>query len=192
MLQREDITGLVLAGGRGQRFGGLDKGLIEHRGVPLALLALRRLQPQVSVLLISANRNLETYAQWTRVVADEEPHRLQGPIAGMHAALAASTTPWLAVVPCDLPNLPADTIDRLARSIGTAQAAHATAEGRHALVCLLHRDTRHALTHLLERGERRIGALFEALQSVPVPFAAAELANLNTPADLATLVTRSQ
>jgi molybdopterin-guanine dinucleotide biosynthesis protein A len=183
--QRHDITGLVLAGGRGARFGGRDKGLIEHAGVPLALHALRTLAPQVGALLVSANRNAATYAQWAAVVADDEPHHLHGPIAGMLAALAVIDTPWLAVVPCDLPGLPADAVARLAHAVGTARCAHAAAEGRHALACLLHRDTRPLLAAQLARGERRIGALYAALGSTAVPFAATELVNLNAPADLA-------
>ncbi len=57
-----DITGLILAGGRGSRMGGVDKGLQDHLGVPLALHALRRLAPQVGRLMINANRNLDVYA----------------------------------------------------------------------------------------------------------------------------------
>ncbi len=189
MPQRDDITGLVLAGGRGQRFGGRDKGLIEHDGVPLALHALRRLQPQVGTLIISANRNIETYAQWASVVTDDESHQLHGPMAGMLSALGVMTTAWLAVVPCDLPHVPANAVERLGRAVGTAQAAHATDHGRHALVCLLHRDTRPMVQQLLAGGERRIAALYHALRSVPVPFTAGELANLNTPSDLAALST---
>ena len=33
----DDITGLVLCGGRGTRMGGADKGLQNHQGMPLAL-----------------------------------------------------------------------------------------------------------------------------------------------------------
>jgi len=58
MIDPQHITGLVLAGGRGARMGGLDKGLQLFRGLPLAQHALRRLQPQVGNLLLTANRNL--------------------------------------------------------------------------------------------------------------------------------------
>ena len=56
-----EITGLVLAGGRGSRMGGVDKGLQNFNGTPLALHALMRLQPQVGELMINANRNLAAY-----------------------------------------------------------------------------------------------------------------------------------
>ena len=47
MIDTHDITGLVLAGGRGTRMGGIDKGLQLFRGQPLAQHALARLAPQV-------------------------------------------------------------------------------------------------------------------------------------------------
>ena len=70
----EQITGLILAGGRGSRMGGADKGLQNHRGLPLAMHALLRLQPQVGPLMINANRNLDRYGQYGfPVMADEVP-----------------------------------------------------------------------------------------------------------------------
>ncbi|MGL4434951.1 MAG: NTP transferase domain-containing protein, partial [Giesbergeria sp.] len=64
MIATHDITGMVLAGGQGLRMGGADKGLQLLDGVPLALRALQRLSPQVSALLVNANRNTDTYARF--------------------------------------------------------------------------------------------------------------------------------
>ena len=61
MIETDAITGLVLAGGLGRRMGGVDKGLQQHRGVPLARHALARLAPQVGRIAINANRHLEAY-----------------------------------------------------------------------------------------------------------------------------------
>ena len=52
MIAKEDITGVILAGGRGSRMGGADKGLQNFRGIPLALFTLMRLSPQVGELMI--------------------------------------------------------------------------------------------------------------------------------------------
>jgi len=60
-IERDQITGIVLAGGRGSRMGGVDKGLQSHKGTPLALHALLRLQLQVGEVMINANRNLGAY-----------------------------------------------------------------------------------------------------------------------------------
>lgn len=62
-LPLSDITGCVLAGGRGMRMGGIDKGLQPFLGQPLAAHALDRLAPQVGHLMLNANRHAEAYAQ---------------------------------------------------------------------------------------------------------------------------------
>ena len=115
----DDITGIVLAGGRGSRMGGVDKGLQNHRGLPLALHALLRLQPQVGATMLNANRNLGAYEAMGVPVWPADHADFAGPLAGMLVGLAHCETPWLATVPCDTPNFPADLVERL------AAAAHA-------------------------------------------------------------------
>ena len=73
----DDITALILAGGRGTRMGGVDKGLQSFNGLPLALHTLTRLQMGgfVGQTLINANRNLAAYdsfgaSVWPDVLAD--------------------------------------------------------------------------------------------------------------------------
>ncbi|HET9023288.1 MAG TPA: NTP transferase domain-containing protein, partial [Burkholderiaceae bacterium] len=70
--RRSRITGLVLAGGRGARMGGADKGWILHDGEPLVATVLRRLAPQVGAVLISANRNIDAYRALAHVVTDAD------------------------------------------------------------------------------------------------------------------------
>lgn len=111
------ITGLLLAGGEGRRMGGLDKGLQLLHGEPLASHVMRRLTPQVGILLISANRHLDQYEQLgCRVIADEMSG-FHGPLAGIHAGLQHCDTPWMLTAPCDSPFLPQDLAQRLADAI---------------------------------------------------------------------------
>ena len=117
MIAPEDITGLVLAGGRGSRMGGVDKGLQNHHGVPLALHALLRLAPQVGLTMINANRNLAAYESmgvpvWPDALAD-----FAGPLAGFLAGLEHCDTPYLVTVPCDSPRFPEDLVARLASAL---------------------------------------------------------------------------
>lgn len=122
MIAPSDITGMVLAGGRGSRMGGVDKGLQPFAGQPLARHALQRLAPQVGPLLVNANRHLETYRAWgVEVVADTEAD-YPGPLAGFLAGLLHCRTPWLLAVPCDTPRFPADLVARLVAAAETAQA----------------------------------------------------------------------
>ncbi|SPE29894.1 hypothetical protein SBBP1_510010 [Burkholderiales bacterium] len=116
---RESITGVILAGGRGARMGGADKGLVAFNGRALVAHVLARLQPQVAEIIISANRNVDRYRVFGhRVVQDDRANfgPFAGPLAGMLAGLRQSRLPWVAFVPCDAPALPLDLVAALERA----------------------------------------------------------------------------
>lgn len=154
------ITGLLLAGGRGSRMGGADKGLLPLHGEPLARHVLRRLRPQVGSLLISANRHADEYARLgAEVLADDEPEAYAGPLAGIATGLRACPTPWLLCVPCDAPFLPPDLAQRLGAAAGAADcpAAIACAAGRRQPVfALLRRELAGSLHEFLHAGGRKV------------------------------------
>ena len=127
MIEREQITGLVLAGGRGSRMGGVDKGLQPHHGVPLALHALLRLAPQVGQVMINANRNLAAYESFGVPVWPDALPDFAGPLAGFLAGLERCETTYLATVPCDSPLFPGDLVARLADALEAADAEIAMA-----------------------------------------------------------------
>lgn len=129
-IARDDITGLVLAGGRGSRMGGVDKGLQKHQGMPLALHALLRLAPQVGQVLINANRNLSAYESMGVPVWPDALPDYPGPLAGFLAGLGHCETSWLVTVPCDTPNFPPDYVARLAEAADAAGALVAMAATR--------------------------------------------------------------
>lgn len=190
---RPQVTGLLLAGGRGQRMGGADKGLLPHRSQPLAAAALARLAPQVDALLISANRNLGRYQalaepHGAQVITDTVPGQ-PGPLAGMLAGLQHTDATWLATVPCDAPDLPADLVERLLHGAQAAQrpAAVAHAGGRmQPTFCLLHHSLLPALAEAVSAARLAAGRWLAEVGAVPVPFAdASAFANLNHPEDLA-------
>jgi len=107
-----DVTAAILAGGEGVRVGGQDKGLLPLAGEPLIARATGAMRPQAGTLLICANRHAETYAAFGAVVADALAG-YAGPLAGISAALAVCTTPWLLTVPVDCPDPPAELGSRL-------------------------------------------------------------------------------
>jgi len=164
----QDITGLVLAGGRGSRMGGVDKGLQPFRGQPLAQHALQRLAPQVGPLLLNANRHLDSYRAWgVPVVADTTPD-FAGPLAGFLAGLQQCRTPWLLAIPCDTPLFPTDLAARLAAAAEAAAAplalVHApeSEAGNASLLrpqpafCLIHTDLLDSLQRFVADGGRKI------------------------------------
>ena len=111
------VSGIVLAGGRGSRMGGVDKGLQPLRGMPMVAWAIARLKPQVDEIVINANQNLELYAAFGFRVVPDEIGGFAGPLAGLHAGLSAATHPLAATVPCDSPFLPADLVSRLKNAL---------------------------------------------------------------------------
>jgi molybdopterin-guanine dinucleotide biosynthesis protein A len=186
---RDDITGLVLAGGRATRMGGIDKGLVEFGGNALVERVINRLRPQVGEVLISANRHLDRYRAFGYPVlldAEDSLEPFAGPLAGMLSGLHAARTTWLAVVPCDAPFLPAELVAGLVFSLGTARAAVAFAGGQiEPMFCLLHVDLAADLAAALAHGERRAEGWLRGIGAAPAHFAMAEsFANLNTLQDL--------
>lgn len=196
LLDPQHITGLVLAGGRGSRMGGADKGLQVLDGRPLAVHALERLKPQVGALMVNANRHLDTYRTLRLQVVTDLNNDFAGPLAGMLAGLVQATTPWVATVPCDSPRFPADLVARLAdaaRSAGTPVAIAATRSADGALqpqpvFCLIATRLRDDLAAYLASGERKIDRWTARHgQAVAVFDDEAAFANANTAEELAAL-----
>ncbi len=153
------VTGLLLAGGRGERMGGRDKGLVELAGRPMVAYVIERLAPQVGTLLISANRHLERYREWgLPVLPDPDECRAAGPLAGILAGLQASETPWLAVAPCDAPCLPTDLVVRLAAALAPGDLLALPSDGtrEQPLFCLLSRSLQPDLAAWLASGHRSV------------------------------------
>lgn len=186
------VTGLVLAGGRGSRMGGVDKGLQPHRGQPLAQHALRRLQAQVGRAMVSANRNLDAYAAFGVPVWPDALPDHPGPLAGFLAGLAHCDTPYLVTVPCDTPNFPVDLVARLGRALlaeGAEIAIAATVEdGRlqpQPVFCLMRASLAASLAAFVQGGQRRIDRWTAGHRCATVVFDdAAAFANANTPDEL--------
>ena len=124
-----DITGVILAGGRGSRMGGVDKGLQPFNGVPLALHTLRRLRPQVGALMINANRNVAIYESFGAPVWPDagDMGDYAGPLAGFMTGLVHCQTPYLLTVPCDTPLFPHDLAARLVEALHAQSADFAVA-----------------------------------------------------------------
>lgn len=107
------VTGVILAGGQARRMGGIDKGLVELNGVTMCKIVIDLLRPQVSEVLVNANRNLEVYRSYgVRVVQDTTSGYL-GPLAGLASAMNIAETPWIITVPCDGPFLNSDYVLRM-------------------------------------------------------------------------------
>lgn len=159
----QDITGLILAGGRGSRMGGVDKGLQNHHGIPLAKHALLRLQRQVGSVMVNANRNLGDYESMGVPVWPDALPDYPGPLAGFLAGLEHCKTPYLVTVPCDTPGFPLDLVERLAAALESQQAdiaMAATIENGERQVqpvfCLMKASLKPSLVQFTQSGQRKI------------------------------------
>jgi len=162
-MEKPDITGVILAGGRSSRMG-QDKGLVKVNGQPLFEHIAARLAPQVGQILISANQNQHIYGENYQVVGDVTSD-YAGPLAGMLAALQASSTEWTAFVPCDVPAFAENLVDRLWNEKGSSTVAYAEDEYRaHPTLCLLHKRLITPLNDYLNAGERKLMLFFEQQQ----------------------------
>jgi molybdopterin-guanine dinucleotide biosynthesis protein A len=197
MIHKEDITGLVLAGGRGTRMGGVDKGLQNFRGMPLALHTLMRLASQVGEVMINANRNLSAYESFGVPVWPDGIADYAGPLAGFLTGLERCETDYLVTVPCDTPLFPQDLVARLAQALEREDADIAMAAAREEdgamrtqpVFSLIRRELMESLVRFTQGGGRKIDAWTGQHRTVVVPFDqpgddAAAFFNANTLAEL--------
>jgi molybdenum cofactor guanylyltransferase len=158
-----DITGLVLAGGRARRMGGIDKGLVDLGGKPMIEHVLAALRPQVGRLLINANRTLEAYARFGVPVVTDTIEGFQGPLAGIFSGLAVVETPYLLTAPCDSPLLAPDLAACMVRALDAEQADLAVAhdgQRQQPVFLLLRRELAPDLQAYLAGGDRKIDLWF--------------------------------
>lgn len=184
----ENITAVVLAGGRARRMQGRDKGLVPLAGRPLVAHALDALRPQVGTLLINANRHRDEYARLgVPVVADTHPG-YAGPLAGIAAALRRIETDWAITVPCDAPRIAPDLVSRLAAASqgGRHHACVArTVDGLQPVWCLLHRRLAESLEAFLAGGGRKVAEWLVRADAAVADFSDSDaFLNLNTESEL--------
>lgn len=178
MIDKEDITGLILAGGRGSRMGGVDKGMQNFRGLPLALYTLMRLGPQVGTVMVNANRNLAAYESFGVEVWPDVISNYAGPLAGFLTGLERCETEYLVTVPCDTPLFPQDLVARLAEALERegaeiAMAAALEEDGQvrtQPVFSLMKRDVMESLVKFTQGGGRKIDAWTAQHKTVVVPF----------------------
>ena len=168
-----ELTAVILAGGRGSRLGGRDKGLLRYRGRLFCEHQLDALRPQVSQVLINANRNQDRYAALGAALVDDELSDYQGPLAGVHAALGHIKTDWLLSVPCDAPNIAPDYARRMQQAAKQADCLIAVAyDGtrEQPVYLLIHRALHDNLAEYLSAGERKIDKWYQAAGYVRAAF----------------------
>lgn len=197
-----EILGVLLAGGRSQRMGGVDKCLAPLAGRPLVAHAIDRLRPQVQAIILNANGEPDRFRQFGLTVVPDTVAGFAGPLAGMLAGMlwARSHMPRIrriVTVATDTPFFPEDLVVRLsAAAADRYEVAVASCHGQdHPVFGLFSVALADELAAFLDTSANRaVKAWLDRQQFIRVDFtpAAEEVAdpffNINTPADLADAV----
>jgi molybdopterin-guanine dinucleotide biosynthesis protein A len=200
----QSIGGVILAGGKSSRMGGIDKALIPLDGQPLLSHVIARLAPQVSAIVISANGDLSRFRSFGLPVVPDSLGDHPGPLAGLLAGLEwyAEHRPGIRcaiTVPTDTPFIPANLVDRLlaAKTYPPRPLIAKSMSGVHPVIGLWPIEVAHSLRASLEQGVRRVGAWTAQQSAIEVPFPQTEIGgkvvdpffNINQPEDLVTAKT---
>ena len=159
VIPQKEITGVILAGGRAQRMGGIDKGLIWLNGKPMIAHVIAALRAEIDNLLINANRNREKYAAFGYPVIPDIMDGYLGPLAGMASGMRAASTPYIVTTPCDSPLIPSNLVQQLYETLLRENADISVAhdsERLHPVFALIRRDLLPDLLDFLNAGQRKI------------------------------------
>jgi len=173
MNRLDDVTAVILAGGKGRRFDGLDKGLIEFNGQAIIGHILQQISPQVGAVMINANRNLENYRQYGYPVIADQLEDFQGPLAGFAIGMQKATTPYILTAPCDGPFIAKDYAYRLLQALNDQQAELAVAHDGERLQpvhAMIRCDLLGDLITFLQSGERKIDRWYAMHSMAEVDF----------------------
>ena len=187
MIDKNNITAVILSGGRSSRMQGEDKGLILINDKPLISYVVDVVDGKVGRLLISANRNVEMYQQYGEVISDELAD-FQGPLAGIAKAFSVVSTSYLLVLPCDSPLVNEIVIDRLIKCMEDKNVDICVAgDGTriHPTFALIKTSLKDNLLAFLDSGERKLGLWIEQNDFQKVDFSDQPkvFINLNNPQD---------
>ncbi|MBV1915734.1 MAG: molybdenum cofactor guanylyltransferase [Pseudomonadales bacterium] len=191
MKKTAELSALILAGGRATRMQEQDKGLLLFNKKPLVSYLIDRFSPQLESISISCNRNFEQYQQFGYPLVRDQQSDFAGPLAGIDAGLSACTTPYMLVIPCDMPLLPEDLIGRLWQPIvdcaddGIITVAD-DGQQLQVLVMILPVECRPSIQQYLETGQRSVHGWLKTQSVTRVLFndAASSFININSLAEL--------
>jgi molybdopterin-guanine dinucleotide biosynthesis protein A len=186
------ITGIILAGGLARRMGGVDKGLIPFLNKPMIAHVVNQLKPQVSHILINANRETEAYEALGFSVIQDQIVNFAGPLAGLHAGMKHAKTEFVLSVPCDSPLVPNNLAMHLMHSLEQNHADIAIAKTglqTHPVFCLCRSNLVLDLEEFLAGGGRKVEDWQKKHSLTMVSFDNQSMAfsNINTLDDLTAL-----
>ncbi len=187
--QRDDITVVILAGGKGRRMGGRDKGLITYKNTILVQHIIDEISLQTDKIIINANRNMHEYATLGYPVVEDTLNDFQGPLAGFLSAMQSVNTSYILTLPCDGPVIPKNYVEKMKQRLNDTNSDMAIAtdgDRMQPVYALIPVSLSENLSQFLAEGGRKIDLWYQQYNYTQVEFAAEGgfFTNINTPQDL--------
>ncbi|MEJ2114676.1 MAG: molybdenum cofactor guanylyltransferase MobA [Gammaproteobacteria bacterium] len=192
-IYNENVTGVILAGGKARRMGGVDKGLININGQAMIQYVLDALKPQVYEVLINANRNVSEYEKFGYPVVSDQLESFQGPLAGIAASMGMAKTKYICICPCDGPLIAKDLVSKLYSALNkdkdTKIAVAHDGKRLQPVYALINRELHKSLLNYLMTGKRKIDLWYTQHNFKAVDFSDKQdcFININTPEDQQTI-----
>jgi molybdopterin-guanine dinucleotide biosynthesis protein A len=185
------VTLAILAGGRGSRMGG-PKSHLRIGGRAILEWLLEQFDWPGPTMLVTAPacRNPPGARRFEVEVVD--PTDDEGPLRGIHTALASATTDIVLITPVDMPRIGREQLAWLADQLGEASGVMCERSGEiEPMPCALRRGLRGRIESMLKEHRRSVHGLSREpdvrVVAAPTLWGEGVWMNLNTPQDLAAL-----
>ncbi|MCB0463530.1 MAG: molybdenum cofactor guanylyltransferase [Flavobacteriaceae bacterium] len=188
MIDKKNITGIVLAGGKSSRMGS-DKGLLKMNGKTFVEHVIEAMKPLVDEIVIVSNNPEYDQFGFYRV---EDDIKDSGPLAGLYSGLKHSKTNYNLVLSCDIPMIKTEILKKLVEAdyenyeVTQVESHNKTMP----LIAIYQKQCMHKCLELLQQGERRLRVAVNQLKTKTIsidseldPF----VKNVNTKEDLKTI-----
>lgn len=189
----KNISVVILAGGRGSRMQGKDKGLIKWQNKPLIEHILEYFSENpdnnVGEIIINANRNEKSYEKYGHLVIKDNLDNFQGPLAGILSAMEQCKHNFLLCLPCDSPHPPEAITERLMQCLeNNASLCAICHDGKREqfLFSLISCSAKPQLEHFLTTGKRKVQDFYHQLNASICDFSdqSDKFKNFNTQDDM--------
>ena len=193
----EIIPCVILAGGKGRRMGGKEKGLINLLDRPLISYVLEKVSGKAAPIALNINTNFEKFKNFGYEILEDPLKGHLGPLVGILASLDWAKNikqKWVLTLPCDTPFLPQNLIESLLKVKNEnpdVDLVVAKSRGfNHPVIALWKTDNNLILKKAIEEGIRKIDIFTSQLKTAHVNFDEIDesksdpFTNLNSPQDL--------
>ncbi len=162
MHRNEEITGIILAGGKSTRMG-IDKSNLLFRGKRLIEYPYELMREKCQKIIISTNTS-SLKLPGVSYVPDN--YKDIGPLAGLEAGLRLSDTRWNFVLPCDMPFVNSELFSVMQDELdGYDYIVPQTADGKVTpLAGFFNRNILNVIVQQIKSGDYKAGNLLKRLK----------------------------